>query len=144
VTRLAAVLLAALLASCTTSYTLTLMPRTSGQLYYGEAVSTPGSDTQVTVTIGERTYTGTWVVATPPPTTGFVVGGVIGGRRSGVGTSVIIDQPAGSHAKALLRSADGAGLRCDFKGVNGPSGSGTCQDDKGLVYDVQIRPKEGK
>mgnify|MGYP003419032107 CR=1 FL=1 len=142
-TRLLAAMLAALLTGCTTSYTLTLMPRTSGQLHYGEAVSTPGSDTQVSVTIGERTYTGTWVVVTPPPTTGFVVGGVIGSRRSGIGTTVVVDQTAGTDAKALLRSPDGAGLRCDLKGVNGPSGSGTCQDDKGLVYDVQIRPKEG-
>jgi len=141
VRRLLPVAFAAALAGCTTSYTLTLMPRTSGQLHYGEAVSTPGSDTQVSVSIGERTYRGTWVVATPPPTTGFVIGGIFGSRRSGVGTSVAIDQSAGTEAKALLRSPDGAGLRCDFKGVNTGSGGGTCQDDKGLVYDVQIRAK---
>lgn len=120
------------------------MPRTSGQLYYGAATTTTGSDAQVSVTIGERTYQGTWVVATPPPTTGFVIGGIFGSRRSGIGTTVAIDQSAGTEAKALLRSADGAGLRCDFKGVNSGSGSGSCQDDKGLVYDVQIRLKEEK
>jgi hypothetical protein len=142
--RLVTVALAALLAGCSSTYSLTLMPRTSGQLYYGEAVSAPGSDTQVSVTIGERTYRGTWVVATPPPTTGFAIGGIFGSRRSGVGTSVVIDQSAGTEAKALLRSPDGAGLRCDLRGVHTASGGGTCQDDKGLVYDVQIRHKEDK
>jgi len=52
---------------------------------------------------------------------------------------VVIDNPLGTEAKALLRSADGHGLRCDFKGVTGPAGSGSCQDDEGLVYDVQLR-----
>ena len=69
---------------------------------------------------------------------------MIGSHRSGIGTSVVIDQRAGTEAKALLRSVDGAGLRCDFRGVHSNSGGGSCQDDRGLVYDVQIRLKEGK
>jgi len=131
--------LAVLLAGCTTTYSLTLMPRTSGQIYYGEASGQTGGEMQVSVVIGERTYRGNWVVADPAPSTGFVVGGVLGSRRSGVGTTVVIDNPVGTEAKALLRSADGRGLRCDFKGVTGPAGSGSCQDDQGLVYDVQLR-----
>jgi hypothetical protein len=140
-TRLLAAAAAALLAGCTTTYALTLMPRTSGQVYYGEASGQTGGEMQVSVTIGERSYEGSWVVSDPGPATGFVVGGVFGSRRSGIGTSVVIDNPLGSDAKALLRSADGKGLRCDFKGVTGAAGSGTCQDDQGLVYDVQLRRK---
>jgi hypothetical protein len=141
--RLCTLALALLLAGCTSIYSLTLMPRNSGQLYYGEATSSTGDDTSVTISIGERTYRGSWVVATPPPSTGFVLGGIFGSSRSGIGTSVVMDNPAGTEAKALLRADDGSGLRCDFKGVTSGSGSGTCQDDKGLVYDVQIRRKEG-
>jgi hypothetical protein len=137
--RLPALGLAILLAGCTATYSLTLMPRTSGEVYVGEASGQTGGEMQVSIAIGERTYLGNWVVANPAPTTGFVVGGVFGSRRSGVGTSVVIDNPLGTEAKALLRSADGRGLRCDFKGVTGPAGSGTCQDDQGLVYDVQLR-----
>ena len=140
--RLLPAALALLLAGCTSTYSLTLMPRDSGQTYYGEAVSHSGEETQVTVAIGERTYKGNWVIAQPPPSTGFAIGGAFGGRRTGIGTSVIIDQSAGSTAKALLRAEDGSGLRCDLLGANTGSGSGTCQDDKGLVYDVQIRRKE--
>src|SRR3970040_2194734 len=133
-TRRLAAAAAALLAGCTTTYALTLMPRDSGQLYYGEATGQTGGEMRLRVTIGERSYEGTWIVSDPGPTTGFVVGGVFGSHRSGVGTSVIVDNPLGSDAKALLRTADGKGLRCDFKGVTGAAGSGTCQDDQGLVY----------
>jgi len=116
------------------------MPRDSGRQYFGEATGQTGGDMQVTVTLGERVYRGTWVVNQPPPTTGFVVGGVFGSHhRTGVGTSVVIDNPQGTEAKALLRADDGSGLRCDIRGVNGPSASGTCLDDRGLTYDVQLR-----
>ncbi len=137
--RLPALALAVLLAGCTATYALTLMPRDSGQLYYGEATGRTGGEMWLRITIGERTYEGTWVVSDPGPTTGFVVGGVFGSRRSGVGTSVVVDNPLGSDAKALLRSADGKGLRCDFRGVTGAAGSGTCRDDQGFTYDVQLR-----
>jgi hypothetical protein len=138
-TRLPALALAALLAGCTTTYSLTLMPRDSGQLYYGEATGQTGGEMRLRVTIGERAYEGTWVVSDPGPRTGFVIGGVFGSRRPGVGTSVVVDDSPGTEAKALLRSADGKGLRCDFKGVTGAAGSGTCRDDQGQVYDVQLR-----
>ena len=139
--RLAPAALAALLAGCTTTYGLALMPRNSGQIYQGEATGRTGGEMLVTVTIDGRSYAGNWVVSDPPPTTGFVVGGVFGSRRSGIGTSVVIDNPPGTEAKALLRSADGKGLRCDFRGVHGAAGTGTCRDDAGLVYDVQLRRK---
>lgn len=139
--RLAPATLAALLAGCTTTYGLTLMPRDSGKLYHGEATGRVGGEMQVSVTLDERIYRGTWVVADPPPTTGFVVGGVFGSRRSGIGTSVVIDNPAGTEAKALLRAEDGSGLRCDFRGVHGAGGTGSCTDDRGLTYDVQLRRK---
>ncbi len=47
------------------------MPRTSGQQYFGEALSTGGDEAEVTIAIGERTYKGTWVVSRPPPATGI-------------------------------------------------------------------------
>jgi len=141
VRRLAPAALAALLAGCTTAYDLTLMPRNSGKLYQGEASGPAGGDMEVTVTIEDRVYRGDWVVANPPPSTGFVIGGVFGGGRPGmgVGTTVVVDDRAGNEAKALLRADDGSGLRCDFKGMQGPGGTGTCYDDSGLGYDVQLR-----
>jgi len=141
--RRLALALVALLAGCATNYSLTLMPRTSGQQYFGEAVSAGGDEAEVTIAIGERTYKGTWVVTRPPPVTGFSVGGMFGSYGRGVGTSVSVDQVGGGEAKALLRASDGSGLRCDFRGLGAGAGAGggTCQDDTGLVYDVQLRSK---
>jgi hypothetical protein len=143
VRRLAPAALAALIAGCTTTYGLTLMPRNSGKLYQGEASGPIGGDMKVSVTIDDRVYRGDWVVADPAPSTGFVIGGVFGGGRPGVGlgTTVVVDDRAGNEAKALLRADDGSGLRCDFKGVQGSAGTGTCYDDSGLTYDVQLRRK---
>lgn len=135
------------LAGCASTYQLTLMPRTAGKLYYGEAVEQSGSvEAILTITIEDKTYTGTWVAATPDRTSGTISGGIgFGGRRGGfgIGTApVVIDNPSGGESKALLQAVDGSGMRCDFKGTgSGRSGGGTCTDDKGLVYDVQIKLK---
>jgi hypothetical protein len=144
--RMATPLAVLLLAGCASTYGLTLMPRNSGTLYHGEAVERgAGSDiADVTVTI-DKTYTGTWQFTAPDRSNAYVTGGIGFGRRSGLGlgTIVSVDNPYGGEAKALLRGPDGSGLRCDFRGlVSGRGGGGTCQDDKGLVYDVQIRVKE--
>lgn len=134
----AAVLLAG---GCASTYQLTLMPRDSGKLYYGTVEDSGGSEGTITITIEDRTYAGTWVEVVPDRTTGYVGGGY-GSRRYGwgMGGTISMDTPGGGEAKALLRSADGAGLRCDFRGGSGRAGGGMCRDDKGLDYDVQIRP----
>jgi hypothetical protein len=142
--RLLATALVAAAAGCgTTQHQLTLMPRDSGKLYQGVAEDSGGSEGPIVITIENRTYTGTWVEVVPERTYGYVTGGYGGyGARAhgwGLGGSVTMDNPSGGRAKALLQSADGAGLRCDFLGGGGRAGGGVCRDDKGLEYDVQIR-----
>jgi len=139
--RLLSAACAALLCGCTSTYGLTLMPRDSGKLYYGEASGQTGGEMHVKVVIEGRSYSGNWVVDDPGPQTSFVVGGSFGTYHRGLGTSVVVDNPLGTDAKALLRSADGRGLRCDLRGVTGVAGSGVCHDDQGLAYDVQLRRK---
>jgi len=135
--------LVVVLCGCVSTYQLTLMPRTSGTLYYGEAIES-GVQADVSVTIDQKTYVGTWVYSTPDRSTVYVSGGW-GWYQSWIGTTVTVDNPTGGEAKALLQAPDGSGLRCDFRGMAyGRSGGGTCQDDEGLVYDVQIRVKERK
>jgi len=134
---------AATLAACaTTQYELTLMPRNSGKIYQGVAENSGGPEGAISVTIEGRTYAGTWVEVVPDRTSGYVSGGY--GYRGyggwGIGGTMSMDNPSGGEAKALLRSADGAGLRCDLRGGSGRAGGGVCRDDKGLEYDVQLRP----
>ena len=137
----------AFLAGCTSTYTLTLMPRNSGMIYTGEAIERSTTEAEVTISIENEVYTGTWVYTAANQSSGYVTGGIgFGTRRGfGLGSVVAVDNPQGSQAKALLKAADGSGLRCDLQGMApGRGGGGTCQDDKGLVYDVQIRLKENK
>jgi len=139
---LIALLAGAFMTGCVSTYQLTLMPRNSGSIYQGEAIE-EGAQAKISIAIEGKTYEGTWVTTAADRSTGYVFGG-FGGRRIGVGGTVAIENPSGGEAKALLRAADGSGLRCDFKGMSGRTGGGTCQDDKGLIYDVQIRAKESK
>jgi hypothetical protein len=128
------------LSGCATTYQLSVMPRDSGKMYTGIAQDNGSGEGHMSVTIENKTYNGTWVQATPDRTTGFITGGFGWGRRGGgLGTIITLDNPQGSEAKALLSSADGAGLRCDFKAGQG-RGGGVCRDDRGKEYDVQLRP----
>jgi hypothetical protein len=133
-------LAAALLAGgCASTYELALMPRDSGKLYAGVIHDSGGTEGTIAITIEDRAYTGTWVEVVPDRTTGYVAGGYGWRGGWGMGGTLSMDNPAGGEAKALLRSADGAGLRCDLRGGSGRAGGGICRDDKGLEYDVQIR-----
>jgi hypothetical protein len=129
------------LSGCATTYQLSVMPRDSGTIYSGIAQDNGSGEGPISVTIENKTYNGTWVQATPDRTTGYVTGGFGWGRRGGfgLGSMITLDNPQGSEAKALLSSADGAGLRCDFRSGQG-HGGGVCRDDRGKEYDVQLRP----
>jgi hypothetical protein len=130
-------LIAALaLAGCATTYDLTVMPQDSGKLYSGTAEENANGEGRISITL-DKTYTGTWVETQPSQTTGYVSGG-FGFRRGGAGSFITVDNPLGGEAKALLAAPDGSGLRCDFKAGQG-RGGGVCRDDKGRLYDVQIR-----
>ena len=131
------------LAACATTYDLTLMPRDSGKLTYGEAQDLGNGQATVTISVGDKVYTGTWVMVTPDQSTSYVGASAWGWR--GWGSYGEINHNYGdSIAKALLQSSDGSGMRCDLFGLTGGSGTGKCIDDKGLVYDVQIRKRTTK
>jgi hypothetical protein len=134
---------ALMLSGCATTYQLSLMPRDSGKIYSGIAEDSGYGEGRISVTIDGKTYNGTWVQTTPDRATGYVSGGFGWGwgRRGfgGLGTTITMDNPQGGEAKALLTSADGAGLRCDLRTGQG-RGGGVCRDDRGREYDVQLRP----
>ena len=81
-----ALAVAAVLSGCASTYQLTLMPRTSGKLYFGEAVEqSAGGEASLTVRIDDQVYTGTWVTTSSSRSTAYVTGGVGWGRRGSVG-----------------------------------------------------------
>jgi hypothetical protein len=128
------------LAGCATTYDLTLMPRDSGKLTYGTAQDLGNGQANVTITVGDKVYTGNWVQVQPDQAANYVGASAWGWR--GWGSYGEINHNYGDAiAKALLQSTDGSGMRCDLYGLTGGSGTGKCTDDKGLVYDVQIRSR---
>jgi hypothetical protein len=139
-------LLAAALAlsGCATTYELTLMPRDSGTLSFGRAQSTGGGLASVSIALGAKVYNGNWVEVVQDRSATYALGGGRLGRGYYDGGVVLDHGSEDSIAKALLQAADGSGLRCDFFGLNGGQGTGRCIDDKGLVYDVQIRSRNSK
>jgi len=142
------ILAAALAVSgCATStYQLAVMPRDSGKIYPGVAHYGSGAEGPIAISIEGKEFRGTWVQTVPSYTTGFTTGLGVGwggrgwGYHGGVGGTYSADNPNGGEVKALLTAPDGSGLRCDFRGGPSLRGGGTCRDDKGMTYDVQIRP----
>ena len=143
--RLTALAFALALAGCASTYNLTLMPRDSGRTYTGTLEEVTRGEGKISVTIEGKAYSGTWVQSASAYSQGWITGGLgLGfGRRGwgGLGTSIVLDNPQGGEAKALLSAADGSGLRCDFRSSH-ERGGGVCRDDKGKEYDVQIRLAE--
>ena len=133
--------LALALAGCATRYELSLMPHDRGVIYHGVAEDRGTGDGPISITIEGKTYTGTWVQATPPHSSAWVSGGWgWWGHHGGVGAIVSMDNPEGAESKALLSAPDGSGLRCDLRTDRG-LGAGMCRDDQGRTYDVQLRPR---
>jgi len=131
---------ALVLGGCATTYQLAVMPRDSGRLYEGMATDTGYGEGPISITIEGRTYTGTWVQSVPDRTYGYVSGGWSGHRGGwgGAGGFISMDNPNGGLSKALLTAPDGSGLRCDLQSGWG-RGGGICTDDRGKMYDVQVR-----
>jgi len=136
-----AVLAAALLGGCATSYELSLMPHDRGVIYHGVAEDRGAGEGPISITIENRTYAGTWVQSTPSRSSAWVGGGWGSwGWHGAAGGLVSMDNPAGVESKALLTAPDGSGLRCDLRTDQG-TGAGMCRDDQGRTYDVQLRPR---
>lgn len=137
--RLIAIAAALALSGCATTYHLAVMPRDSGKIYEGVATDAGNGEGPISITIEGKAYNGTWVQTVPDRSYGYVTGGLGFRRGWGMGGGFVsLDNPNGGMAKALLQSADGAGLRCDLQNGAG-RGGGVCTDDRGKMYDVQIR-----
>ncbi|SDB15251.1 hypothetical protein SAMN02927895_00521 [Belnapia rosea] len=113
------------------SHRLTLQAR-DGSGGVGTASRGAGSGS-IEVTLNGKRYEGRWTAATEG-SVGF--GTLLAGRRAASGSVI---SAGGSSGMALLRSADGGALRCEFiySGMSG-AGYGACEDGEGRRYDLLI------
>lgn len=122
---------------------MTLTPRDGSKPAYGTAHDLGPGQARVSVEVGDKTYRGTWVQTTPERSKTYVGASSWGWwdwGTSGAGNRAY----GGVVAKALLQALDGTALRCDFFGLTGGHATGECIDDKGLIFDVQIRSRNSK
>ncbi len=124
-----------LLTGC--AYQLTAMPRDSGKVYRGEASSNGMGGGTISLTIDERTYTGRWVKTSSNDS--YTIINTYGkNSRGGTATGAGFAQTYGDGAgKAMLTSADGKGMRCEFSIGGFGTGGGVCMDDAGRLFDLQ-------
>lgn len=111
-----------------------MMPRDSGHVYSGTVQGSASGTGTMTITIDGETYTGPIVRTTSSDSFGFV-------QQFGGGGSTSFGTMASSggtaNVKAILSSANGRGLRCEFTST-GNGGGGICVDDKSHVYDAIV------
>lgn len=143
------VLVAALLGGCVPSQKLSvnqdvvmsrdlmLMPRGGGATGIGTAYR--GGD--IAITVGGKTYKGTFVIV--PSGGGAMITNTMHtapGAMPAYSSGVSAVASNGGTGNALLRAADGSGMRCQFQ-YSGTDAYGVCQDDKGKLFDAQtLRP----
>jgi hypothetical protein len=97
-----------------------------------------GGDIQIS--LGGKTYTGTWVYVANGGAIGFGTASAVSGLATATATGTMLAMPTGGGGTILASAGDGSTLRCDYQyNSMGATGLGVCQDNKGGVYDLQIR-----
>lgn len=136
--KLALVATAILLSGC--SHPLTLFARGGGVSGSGEANEI---GKKVTINIGTKVYTGTYVYDGGAVIVGSSYGTATAfyGARSAMAygsTSSTTYVPGSGNGKVLATSSSGDSIRCDFMYSSG-TGIGYCQDSAGQEYDLLIK-----
>jgi hypothetical protein len=125
--RLGFLVLAISMSGC--SYNMQLMARDDGKIYSGSAKSNGAGSGILTVNLGDKTCSGSFVKAVSGDSFGFIQS--FGAR--GVNSSTL-QSFGSSQYKGILSCSDGTGLRCDVVGTS--TGGGVCVDSKNKVYDM--------
>lgn len=123
-----------ILAGCA-QYNVTLMSQTNGSMWHGTANEMGKT---ITIVLKDETYSGTYSFM-QNGSVGFGTGFLQGTAGSALANSTYVSSAALGNGSALLTSASGKGLRCQFSySTMNRSGAGICRDDKKKLYDLQI------
>lgn len=129
------------LASCT--HSLTLMSQNNGDIGLGSANELGRT---VAISLNGESYNGNYSYVEQGNVSfsnAYAQGSVYSGARSAYasayGNSATINQSYVGGGSIIARSESGKGIRCQFSfSTMSRSGAGICQDDKKVVYDLQI------
>jgi len=111
-----------------------VMPRDSGTIYKGSVQGNGFGSGTMSVTLGDRTCSGSFSRGASNDSFGFFQSY---GNKGTASVGSVQTYGGTATVKALMSCSDGTGLRCDFVGGGG-TGTGICVDSKGQVFDVLV------
>lgn len=133
----ASVALAVLLSACT--HNIYLVGRTNGVTGSAQVATFGNHSGNITINLGGKAYTGRWVYAPGGGAIGIGTSTAVGGGETATATNTFIGLPTGGPGTVLASAPDGSTLRCVFSFSEfGRTGIGTCEDNAGQIYDLQI------
>lgn len=121
---------------CSATFDMQVMPRDSGKMYSGWLYGAGNGTGSAEITIDGITYAGPAVRSSSPESVALTSITTLGPIYPKTSSAVTVaDSGANVGVKALLRSSEGRGMRCDLQG-RPHGGTGICIDDSGRIFDV--------
>jgi len=134
--RIACITLAMLLGGCTHNVYIMGANGTTGT---AEVTTFGNHSGRITINLGGKVYTGRWVYAPGGGAIGLGTATASAGGQTATASSTYVGLPTGGPGTILASAPDGSTLRCAFSFSEwGHTGIGTCQDNSGQRYDLQI------
>jgi hypothetical protein len=93
----------------------------------------------ITIALNGKTYEGQWVYMEAGGSVGIGTATAVSGAHVATAVGSVVGLPTGGNGNVVAAAVDGSTLRCNFNFSEWDlKGIGTCQDNKGETYDLQI------
>lgn len=128
------------LSACSITPQATLMSRDSGAVGKGVIENvTFGNSGPMTIDFKDQKFKGQWVAVRNPGNMSFGLLSTYGFAGTGFGTGTQINQSDSGYGTALLSSAGGDSLRCEYRySLVTITATGVCQKQDGEIFDLQV------
>lgn len=122
---------------------ITLMDRTTGAIYQGEAPASLTYNGDLTMTVEGEVFTGQWAVVQQGGGSFSSFGNAFGsgsaGMVSATASSFGVVNSAQGNGQAFMSGDRGGSMRCRFEwNTNSQSGQGLCERNDGRLYDMIV------
>jgi hypothetical protein len=128
------------LLGCVGSHSFYLMDRKTGASGSATVPANGQHGGPIAITLGSKTYKGQWVYMQTGGSISIGTTTAVSGARTATALGSSIGLPTGGNGNIVATAEDGSTLHCafDFSELD-LRGIGTCQDNEGEMYDLQIR-----
>ena len=93
----------------------------------------------MSIEVGGRAYSGRWVCVSSPGAISLVSASATNGFHTAYGSGTALEVPGGGSGSIILSAPDGSIIHCAFTYSQwSRTGAGSCRDNQGHTYDLQI------